>query len=302
MALHADTPEMATPRLASVSHIAEHLDPPDNLKLVVALQTTLDVEAMITLFDQETRAMLAHDGLRYENRAQDLELTCGTWHKHRVSYNLELHADSLGAIAFSRSHPFEESELERAEYLLAALVYPLRNALLYRQAIEAMHKDPLTGVGNRAAMNEALTREIELARRNRTPLALLVVDLDHFKAINDSYGHNIGDLVLKSSAQRLENALRSTDQVFRYGGEEFVIVLSQTDQQGAALVAERLRRAISRNPIFSETADIHVTASLGVAHYREGMSGEILFQQADEALYQAKRDGRDRTVVAGQAS
>jgi len=138
--------------------------------------------------------------------------------------------------------------------------------------------------------------EMERVRRYNAPLAMLLLDLDHFKLVNDTYGHLVGDDVLVGVATLLQRAVRSVDTVSRYGGEEFVIVLPETGKQGALALAERLRDCLARHrfPI-GGGQDIHVTGSIGVAIYPELKieSVEDLFRAADAALYRAKGSGRN---------
>ncbi len=128
--------------------------------------------------------------------------------------------------------------------MISALIYPLRNALLYKQAVEKAYNDPLTGLNNRAAFDKSIEQEVDLATRHGHSLSLMMLDLDRFKQINDNYGHIVGDAVLKSFADCIMECMRSSDIVFRYGGEEFVILLRNTELAGAILLAERMRKNI----------------------------------------------------------
>jgi diguanylate cyclase (GGDEF)-like protein len=162
--------------------------------------------------------------------------------------------------------------------------------------------DALTGVRNRRCLDLELKRELKIARRYGGDLSLVVIDVDHFKSINDQYGHAVGDDVLKELARRLEACLpRDTDWLARVGGEEFAAVLPQTKLRGAAQVAEILREGIASQPVVTREALIPVTVSLGVsgtqalAHHDVGV--EELLQRADSRLYRSKREGRDRVSV-----
>lgn len=168
------------------------------------------------------------------------------------------------------------------EALVCALLYPLRNALRYQQAVNAAIKDLLTGLNNRLSLNQSLVREIQLAHRKNSALALLVLDLDNFKSINDNNGHSCGDEVHQCTASNIQETLRSCDQVFRYGGEEFVILLAETNEEGTKLVAERIRSGIADCKC-GETG-IQVTASLGIAFLTENDSSTELFDKTDKAL------------------
>ena len=159
--------------------------------------------------------------------------------------------------------------------------------------------DYLTGLPNRRAFEEALRVEYAQATRKRHPLSVAYCDIDHFKAINDTHGHDAGDNVLQQVASILDRSTRGGDYVFRMGGEEFLIVLVDTDQDGSRLFAERLRHAVAKEPMLA-AADtlLNVTVSVGVTLHDGHPDYQRSMQRADQALYQAKRSGRDRVVVA----
>ena len=165
--------------------------------------------------------------------------------------------------------------------------------------------DPLTGCYNRGYMTERLPQEIKRAKRYRHSLSLVLCDIDHFKKINDTYGHQVGDRILKEFVQWINESIRDgVDWLARYGGEEFLIVVPETDTKGACCVVERLRRMLSQKAIGIQGERIHITASFGVtgldpATPDEKISPEALITQADECLYQAKQEGRNRVRVSG---
>jgi diguanylate cyclase (GGDEF)-like protein len=205
----------------------------------------------------------------------------------------------MGELVFRRNQRFSEQELGNLESLLSALLYPMRNALLYRAATQTALRDPLTGAGNRIAMEQTLQREIEMSRRHLQPLSLLMLDIDHFKQVNDLHGHGAGDEVLKAVAASIKDQLRNVDMVFRYGGEEFLILLSNTSREAAAMVGERLRYANQAQDYYADGQLIELTVSLGCATLLPGESAESLLRRADSALYVAKREGRNRLTMAG---
>ncbi|MDX1508338.1 MAG: GGDEF domain-containing protein [Woeseiaceae bacterium] len=164
------------------------------------------------------------------------------------------------------------------------------------QLIRLATKDPLTGAGNRRALEGKLREVVSSFRRNRHPASLVILDLDHFKAVNDAHGHAAGDQILRSVTEIVNLRIRVTDSLYRIGGEEFVIVIEGQDIHGAAHLAEQLRTIVEANELVPDRA---VTISLGVAQLRDGESGKDWLHRADEALYQAKRDGRNTTGVAG---
>jgi diguanylate cyclase (GGDEF)-like protein len=171
-----------------------------------------------------------------------------------------------------------------------------------RDALSAdASRDPLTGLPNRRHLTTELEREHALARRGRPAFSVLLLDVDHFKAVNDDRGHQAGDLVLAEIADRLRGRARTSDVVGRWGGEEFLIVAPDTSATGAVSLAEDLRAAVSEAAIEIDGKAVTVTASVGVAAW-ERETVEELVARADQALYEAKKAGRDRVVSAPRLS
>lgn len=258
------------------------------------LQTTLDLTEIVTIFAEHIHARSAFDHFEYRHTQFDIALDFGQPAPHSCRYRLMVEGEYQGEVTIRRHTPFNVEEQALLEELLAELVYPLRNALLYKAALQAAQKDALTGIGNRAAFDNTLAREIELAKRHDTLLSLIAIDIDHFKRINDSYGHSVGDQVIRAVAQNASATIRSCDMLFRYGGEEFVILLSNTDTNGAMLLAQRLRQRIADDVIHHDATPVAVTISAGVATATAEDTPESLFVAADNALYQAKHMGRNR--------
>jgi len=163
---------------------------------------------------------------------------------------------------------------------------------------EAAARDPLTRLMNRRAIQERIEHEVFRNRRIQTPFTLVMVDLDHFKAVNDTEGHDAGDSIMIETAVRMKSMLRGQDSVARWGGEEFVILLPDTNLQGATIVAEKIRRRIADSPYFFSGKKIGVTASLGVAEFIGDPDTERLVAAADKALYLAKHRGRNRVETS----
>jgi diguanylate cyclase len=166
------------------------------------------------------------------------------------------------------------------------------------EAREAVQHDPLTGVLNRRGMDIVLPREVARARRVNAPLSVGMVDLDHFKHINDTFGHQAGDRVLVHMTELMRSVLRETDLIVRYGGEEFLVILPDTDMQGARLVLDRLQDIVDKSPVIHEGRRITVGFSAGVAQFRDDDNGATLVLRADRALQSAKRGGRSQVVLA----
>ena len=262
------------------------------LALARALQTTLEVERLIALFAQHAARLVASEGLEFAAAGPGPPVTLGTPADHRHVRELVLGGRRLGRITFSRRRPFSTQELRILEHLLEDLRHPLHNAIRYREAMQAATRDPLTGAGNRAGLERTLARETELARRHGGALALLMADLDRFKRVNDRFGHLAGDRVLRAVTRCLTGCVRRSDPVFRYGGEEFCVVLSRTGPDGARRLARRVREAVERLRIPAGSGTLRVSVSVGVASRSPGEGPAELIAKADAALYRAKRAGR----------
>jgi len=165
--------------------------------------------------------------------------------------------------------------------------------------------DPLTGLANRRVFDERLLEEIELAHHDEVPLCLAMIDLDHFKRINDTFGHLIGDAVLKKVATIIATSIRPRDMVARFGGEEFAVILAGIDIRNASVVVERIRREISSARLFVRgTRDEigQITASFGVVELRPDMDADALVEAADHLLFKSKRSGRDQISYSDQSA
>ncbi len=268
------------------------------LELISLLQTSLDPQRVIEIFARELRASVPFEGLRYHNAELNLLLQIDQSAAHTCSYKLTLENELLGELQLWRRQRFSPADLAALEHLLCSLIYPLRNALAHQKLLNHAQLDPLTQVRNRSSLDADLEREVRLAQRHATTFSLIIMDLDHFKRINDTYGHVVGDRVLKTFTRRVGNCIRNTDLLYRFGGEEFVVLLPNTPLVGAQELAERIRHAVGENPITHGELEIALTVSLGVGALASAEGAERLFDRADAALYEAKREGRNRTIVA----
>ena len=193
--------------------------------------------------------------------------------------------------------PFDQHELKVRLRAGTRLVELQAELLAAREALrDQATKDSLTRLWNRPAILEALDRELARADREKRPVSLVVVDLDHFKAVNDNYGHLAGDAVLCEAARRMQSSVRSYDAIGRYGGEEFLVILPGCDEKAALGQAERLRNQMGCEPMRLTEIAVTLTASFGVTTATPGQpfTAESVIRRADEALYLAKRLGRNR--------
>lgn len=291
----------------SVSHMLPQAqnDPNDTRqRLALALQMSLDIDDLLRTFFHHSRELIHYTGLEYHHELHHIAKQQGKNAVHSSNYRLQTADGNLGELTFSGSKRFRESDLAQIESLIGTLIYPLRNALLYHEALQTALTDPLTGTGNRVALDNAMHRELQLVERFGQDVSLLVIDIDHFKQVNDTYGHSVGDQVLKEIASTIKSISRTTDMTFRYGGEEFVVILSKTAANGAAIIAERIRQFVERLsvPCLKDENSINVraTISIGISTLHKGQSLTDFFDRADHALYQAKDQGRNRVVCASE--
>lgn len=266
--------------------------------LISALQTTLDLNKLLIIFDTALSKTIGQSGFIFENNEFNTTLQHGLTAHHKCEYHLTIESSVLGKLTFMRRKRFTEEELQLIEHLLAALLYPLKNALLYLQALRSSYTDPLTGALNRSTLDSVFQKEVSLSKRHHSNLSLFILDVDFFKVINDTYGHAAGDMALKSITHCIHETVRESDHVFRMGGEEFAVLLNSTDSVGAEILAERLRKAAQALPIKHAGHEFNLTVSIGIAQYSEGDTLDNLMEEADKALYQAKNTGRNKTVCA----
>lgn len=284
----------------------------DDSKQIHALVTSLLGDEAVTIhsaFGAETGLVLAAS-LRPELILLDVEMpevdgyeTCRRLKAEPATASLpiifltaratteeKVHGLNLGAVDYV-TKPFKLSEL------LSRVRAALRTSHLIRLLEEKALIDSLTGLGNRAMFDERFAAEVSLRIRTGNPVSCIVLDVDHFKSVNDQYGHPFGDIVLKKIGEVLLEICRVEDVACRHGGEEFVVLLPQTSAAHAALLAERMRDAIAKLPFSRRGASITVTCSFGVAQACDTYDRSML-ERADQALYQSKAQGRNRVSIA----
>jgi len=252
---------------------------------------------MVSPLYRHVREMWARDGTRIATRSV-------------IAIPFAMEAEEAGVFFLRRNvtePPLTPTDVEFAETVIRAAVSAIQRATLIESTIadnrrleELAHTDPLTKTLNRRALGERLGAEMERVRRYSTTMSLLLIDLDHFKQVNDNHGHLAGDEVLIEVSSLLQRVVRAVDIVARYGGEEFIVVLPETGGPGAEAFAERLRELIEGHAfVASRGKPIRLTTSIGVSSFPGfGVeSVEDLLANADQALYRAKSDGRNRVRV-----
>ncbi len=213
---------------------------------------------------------------------------------------LLMHERALGTLILGakRRHAFSDAARPTLEVLASHLAVSLSNARMVHKLETMATTDGLTGLFNKRAMLDSAEQKIAAAARFNRKLAVLVVDIDFFKKVNDTHGHDVGDVVIKGLGQVLERQKRNTDVVARFGGEEFVVLCEQTDENGAMLLAERIREELEKTSFRTPNGAVSVTCSVGLSTFPEAGPGwEGLFKAADEALYVSKRSGRNKCTA-----
>ena len=261
-----------------------------------------DVDALLPVILETAVSVTGASGAQLVAEGEELA-HAGSLDGGRPPLTLALAAgaanDSLLVLYPPRGAGFDDESIELAEWLAGRASIALQNAHLHRVTRQLATTDELTQLANRRQFDEALAAEVVRAERFRDPVAVVVADLDNFKEINDRFGHEVGDLVLRAFAAAIRMNVRDVDLPARYGGEEFTVLLPATDAEGGRQLAERLRIAVEELSLDSGGGGVvPVRSSFGVASYPAERSAPALMRAADQALYRAKAAGKNRVVVA----
>jgi two-component system cell cycle response regulator len=266
------------------------------------LRAALDSGQPVLVEDLDTHPL--YEGVRHVWGIEGIEIPI----RSVIALPFSIERGQYGVFLVRRTRDqerFGPADLDFAQAVITAAVAVIQRAQMMESTMadnarleQLAQTDPLTQILNRRALTERITAEMERALRYDSTMALLMIDLDHFKKVNDTYGHLVGDDVLRDVAQLLAETIRGSDIVARYGGEEFLVLLPETDDEGAEKFAERIREAVESHAFSNATDEplLRLTASVGVAVFPAARieSVEDLFARADAALYRAKADGRNR--------
>lgn len=241
------------------------------------------------------------DGLTFaDTNGRTIEL--GERRHHSARYDITLEQQKIGTLSLCRRKRYSESDLMVIEQAIGHLAPCLRNAAEVAELKRLVRSDALTGLGNRPSLDEWLQRELARARRHGSPLSVMMIDVDHFKELNDRFGHITGDRILCGIATVLGTSTRASDLAFRYGGDEFTVLMPHTDIAGAERAATQIRANLARMP--AEALGLNAAAetprpdvSVGIATYRHDDDEVSLLTRADQMLYEAKARGRGRACA-----
>ncbi|WP_300318661.1 GGDEF domain-containing protein [Idiomarina sp.] len=251
------------------------------------LQTTLDITSLLSIYSHAVLERLPVKAMQFVSDDQVINLH-GHYDESHFEYAVMFYADDqyLGQMLYQFKQPASYAVKLRLEKMHKQLTFPLRNAMAYSKVRQAAVIDHLTGVGNRSLLDETLAHiTAKLKRDPQKEVSIVLIDMDNFKQVNDSFGHQLGDEVLQQFAQLIKQQLRDTDRVFRYGGDEFVLVLEDTPKSQVSEIIERLEKAISHD---SKLMSLNVAFSSGSLQMESFHTADDVLDEVDKRLYEAK--------------
>jgi diguanylate cyclase (GGDEF)-like protein len=267
--------------------------------LLEQLQTTLDLKQQLQLFSMAAGKILPLTSLCLQSAVGDFTAAGSYSGQYEYRSMLILQDQCLAELIYHAEAPIGPLPQRELLDLETQWLYPLRNALLVARLQQLALRDTLTGLGNRRYFDENLQKLLQLSARKQQPCALILLDLDNFKHTNDHYGHHAGDEVLLAVADAMRQTLRSSDSLFRFGGDEFAVLLNADDCANTDAVAQRIVKGIFAHHICQQFG---ISASAGFAIGQQSDNPQTLFQRADAALYAAKHGGKNQVRAAADAS
>jgi len=263
--------------------------------LLQQLQTSLKIQDLLQIFLDYHAPLLL--GLVFETPDQTRFQVGNSLSQFSRTHSFILQNIHLGNCTLYYASQINAIQTKSMETACDLLLHPLHNALEYEKAIQQSLHCGLTGARNRHAFNHELHGDILYALMHDTPLSFMMIDIDHFKNLNDTHGHLAGDHALRFTADCIIQTIRETDTMYRYGGEEFGIILRHTQLNGAMRLADRICKHIFETPCMHEGVSLNLSVSIGVTCLAHHDTAEGLISRADNALYRAKRAGRNQVLA-----
>ncbi len=294
------------------------------MELLQELQSKLDISSISISFSRIISSIIPHSGISISGSHPAMEATAGEYGNYQEGVDLILNGENLGTATLMGWQPFNQYAAICFRYLARHMVYPIKNALLVNNLKKETLTDPLTRTLNRTALHHDLEQEIRLSLRERIPFTLTMIDIDHFKRVNDRHGHTTGDRVLKILSREIRQQIRQSDRLYRYGGEEFTLLLHNTTIGHSSRKIQAILNTIERYPFTTAEIDrdpsikdngstslqncsegrarvperkaglFQITLSAGLTEWRAGDRAESLIKRADQALYCSKSNGRNQ--------
>jgi diguanylate cyclase (GGDEF)-like protein len=257
--------------------------------LLEQLQTTLEIDRLLDIFAMEASKFLDLIGLSFSSSEYSGKIRGSRTGKFQQDFSISVEGQHLGKLNYSSNQKINNRTNYTLSHLHQILAYPLRNALKYHQAIKLASQDSLTGLGNRRTFDLALAKAASNAKRKNWVSSLLLIDLDKFKPVNDTFGHHIGDQVLQEFAKCLQASVRDSDSCFRLGGDEFAIIAEDSSSEMKEVFYKRLQLKIKENALLTH---YQVSCSVGSAILTENEDLTAIYIRADNQLYQHKANSK----------
>jgi diguanylate cyclase (GGDEF)-like protein len=266
-------------------------DKRQSLALMKQLQTTLDLDKLLTIYSNEVARYIDFSGIYFKSDTIRKTLIGSRKAKKERQFDLKIGNEFIGTITYGVNAPITLTNYKILTQLHQCLLYPIKNAVSYHHAMQLAMQDALTGLGNRRYFDEQLKRAIHNANRHRSLVGLVLGDLNKFKAINDTYGHAVGDQVLQEFAKVIRKSIRDSDCPFRFGGDEFAILVENADDNALAIIERRISVALGNNIFLNK---YQLTCSIGSTYMNRADDEHSFFERADKALYRKKLNNSQR--------
>ncbi|QMU60379.1 MAG: diguanylate cyclase [Gammaproteobacteria bacterium] len=267
--------------------------------LVLKLQTTLNLNQIIETFFESLKADMAICGIEYEYPLLYTHINRGIKTNSSYSYLIEVDDDTWGNIVIYCKDDLTQDEKCSLDEYVSATIFPLRNAIQYENAMVVTANESYLGLPNWGLLEGQITREAKLAFRQKQPLSLVLIDIDRFMILKKNHGLMLGDLIIRHVYETLQSVLRDTDLLYRFGYDQFSLILSNTQEHDANIIAERVRSAVSNHELLAKNnKGIRVTASIGITELDSSDSVDSLYARAYNALKLAKNSGRNQVKIA----
>jgi len=265
------------------------------LVLLEQLQTTLNIEDLLTIFATEVSKYVNFSGIYFKTPVISTCVSNSKPSKVERQFKLSVDDEFIGVLSYALMSPISLANFKILNQLHQSLLYPLRNAIQYFNVTQLARQDSLTKLGNRRYFDEQLKRSMHHANRQQTLVGLILCDLNNFKALNDTFGHQLGDQVLVHVASALSGAIRNSDCVFRFGGDEFALLVENATENSLIIIEQRIKQAIETDALLHKH---QVSCSLGTTFMNRADTEHSFFERADQELYRQKLNvQRNLTIV-----
>ncbi|WP_206483944.1 GGDEF domain-containing protein [Thalassotalea sp. G2M2-11] len=263
----------------------DHQETSCRLALMEQLQTSLDVNVLLNIFAMEVAKYVEFSGLYFKSVNISAAVRGSKSARKERRYELKINHQYIGTLTYALNSPISITNHKIIKKLHQLLVYPLNNAIKYQQAMQLAMQDALTGLSNRRYFDQQIKRAMHHANRQHTKVGIIVCDLNKFKEVNDCYGHSVGDQVLLKFARALETSVRDSDSIFRFGGDEFAILVEDASEDSLNIIEARINHAVGQCSLLSKYG---VGFSLGKTFMNRADNEQSFFERADQLLYKNK--------------